>query len=108
MRAGQSEMDARDIVETNPVKKLAATNALTPEGRNQVAEAAKTLLCSDNDDDDTSFSPSWVWTSNTERAYESATIVARECQLGQNRVVPEFSFLDARGMGSYEGKHHLV
>ena len=103
MRAGESKRDAEDRVETNPVKKLAVTNALTPEGRLQVLDAAKRIC----EDDEIGLIPSWIYTSNTERAYESATILARECQLGQNRVVPEFSFLDARGMGAYEGKPQI-
>lgn len=100
MRAGESKRDAEDKIETNPVKKLAVANALTPEGRLQVLDAAKRIC----ENGEIGLVPSWIYTSNTERAYESATILARECQLGQNRVVPEFSFLDARGMGSYEGK----
>ena len=101
MRAGESKRDAEGVIETNPVKKLAVSNALTPEGRLQVLDAAKRICTND----EIGLIPSWVYTSNTERAYESATILARECQLGQNRVVPEFSFLDARGMGTYEGKN---
>ena len=50
------------------------------------------------------FQPTYIWTSNTERAYETASIIAREFQLGQNRIVPEYSFLDARAVGEYEGK----
>lgn len=101
MRSGESKRDAEGLIETNPVKKLAVSNALTAEGRLQVLDAAKRIC----ENDEVGLIPSWVYTSNTERAYESATILARECQLGQNRVVPEFSFLDARGMGTYEGKN---
>ena len=97
LRSGESYADQDNRIETNPVKKLAIANALTPQGREEIINAGK-KLCSHE-------TPSWIWTSNTERAYESATILARECQVGQNRIVPEFSLLDARGMGMYEGMH---
>lgn len=101
MRAGESKRDAEGVVETAPVKKLAVTNALTPEGRQQVIEAAKKLCV----DDVFGNPPTWIYTSNTERAYESAVILGRECLIGQNRIVPEFSFLDARGLGTFEGQN---
>ena len=81
-------------------KKLAVTNALTPEGRLQVEKAAKELCV----DDIFGNPPTWIYTSNTERAYESAVILGRECLLGQNRIVPEFSFLDARGLEHLKDK----
>lgn len=98
MRAGECYADSRHETQTNPVKKLRQDNSLTPTGREQVIEASKKL-------EEMGFQPSYIWVSNTERAYESAVILAREIQLGQNRIVPEFSFLDARGVGAYEGKN---
>ena len=98
LRAGESYADARHEVQTNPVKKLRQDNALTPHGREQVIEAGKFL-------ESLGFQPTYIWVSNTERAYESAVILAREIQLGQNRIVPEFSFLDARAAGIFEGKN---
>ena len=101
VRAGESFADARHEVETNPVKKLRQDNALTSEGREQARRAAAELLKAD-------FSPTFIRVSNTERAYETAAIIAREVGLGQNRIVPEFFFLDARGVGAYEGKDDRV
>lgn len=96
VRSGESFADARHEIQTNPAKKLRQDNALTDKGRQQAVEAAKTLEA-------WNLSPTFIWVSNTERAYETAAIIARECQLGQNRIVPEFSFLDARAVGSFEG-----
>lgn len=98
VRSGESFADARHETQTNPVKKLRQDNALTATGQQQAREAAKKLQEMD-------FSPSFIWVSNTERAFETAAIIARECQLGQNRIVPEYSFLDARAVGIYEGKN---
>ena len=96
VRAGESLRDEQGIVETNPVKKLSTANALTPKGREQAVAAARELERID-------LAPTFIFTSNTERAYETATIIARELRIGQNRIVPEFSFLDARALGEYEG-----
>lgn len=96
VRAGESIRDEQGIVETNPVKKLSTANALTPKGREQAVAAALELERID-------LTPTFIFTSNTERAYETATIIARELRIGQNRIVPEFSFLDARALGEYEG-----
>jgi broad specificity phosphatase PhoE len=98
IRAGESFADARHEVQTNPVKKLRQDNALTAKGREQIIETAKQLELA-------GYQPSFIWVSNTERAYESAAVLARQIQLGQNRIVPEFSFLDARAVGIYEGKN---
>lgn len=98
VRAGECFADSRHEIQTNPVKKLRQDNALTARGQEQAIQAAQKLVNMD-------FSPTYIWTSNTERAYETAAIIARECQLGQNRIVPEYSFLDARSMGVFEGKN---
>jgi broad specificity phosphatase PhoE len=95
VRSGESYADQEHRVETNPVKKLQQNNGLTPKGREEMHDVAKRLAEMD-------FSPSFIWTSNTERAYESARVLAEDLQLGQNRVVPEYSFLDARAMGTFE------
>ena len=97
MRAGESYADQKGVIETNPVKKLAMSNGLTEEGRQQVVQAANELKKMD-------FLVTYIWTSNTERAYESAAALAQELEMGQNRIVPEYSFLDARAAGFYEGK----
>lgn len=95
VRSGESYADQEHRVETNPVKKLQQNNGLTAKGREDMHAVANKLAELD-------FSPSFIWTSNTERAYESARVLAEDLQLGQNRVVPEYSFLDARAMGTFE------
>lgn len=97
-RSAECFADSRNEIQTNPVKKLATNNALTLKGREQAKEMAKKL-------NDMNFVPTFIWTSNTERAYETGAIVAKEIGLGQNRLVPEYSFLDARSAGIFEGKN---
>ena len=90
--------DSRHEIETNPVKKLQQNNGLTSKGREDMLNVAKRL-------EEIDFQPSFIWASNTERAYESARVLAEDLKLGQNRIVPEYSFLDARAMGTFEGKN---
>ena len=100
-------------------------NGLTEKGREQCVRAVDDMVTRND------FSPTFIWTSNTYRAYQSAEVIANEIKLGyslthslthsltiysltnslthsltilgQNRIVPEYSFLDARAMGFYEG-----
>lgn len=97
MKSGQSTAEEKGIVETNPIKKLSKRNSLTEEGIQQVFEAANKLI-------QEGFYPSYIWAGNTERSYETGRLLAQEFALGQNRFVPEYSFLDARALGRYEGK----
>ena len=96
VRAGESFADERNEVQTLAAKKLSTANALTMKGREQAIAAAHEL-------ERIGLEPTFIFTSNTERSYETATIIARELRVGQNRIVPEFSFLDARYLGDYEG-----
>lgn len=97
IRAGESTADAQNIVETNPVKKLSLRNSLSSKGKDQARLAAVRLA------GEMGFSPTFIWVSNTQRAYETATVIGEELQLGQNRIIPEYSFLDARSLGILEG-----
>ena len=96
-RSAECFADENKIIETNPVKKLRQDNALTMKGREDAKKMAEKLI-------QTGFSPSFIWTSNTERAYETAATIAKELGVGQNRIIPEYSFLDARSTGIFEGK----
>lgn len=97
MRAGECQADARQEIQTNAAKKLRQDNGLTLNGEKQVIESSKKLIGEN-------FIPSYIYSSNTERAYETATLLGHEFGIGQNRIVPEFTFLDARAAGIYEGK----
>lgn len=96
-RSAECFADAEHRIQTNPVKKLRQDNALTLRGREDAKGMAKQLST-------IGFSPTFIWTSNTERAYETAVVIARELQLGQNRIIPEYSFLDARSAGIFEDR----
>lgn len=45
----------------------------------------------------------YLWASITQRAYQTAEILGSLVGLSRNRIVPEYSFLDPRGLGALEG-----
>eukprot|EP01018_Ginkgo_biloba_P022565 Gb_08240 [translate_table: standard] len=99
VRAGESEFEKKGIINTNPVAKTSMDSGLSDEGMKQTVKAALELqaigACEGN---------CWIWPSITQRAYQAAEIIASVNNIGRSRIVPEYSFLDARGLGAYEGR----
>jgi len=100
VHAGQSRADKRGVVSTNPVNKISVDlHGLTPIGVRQadlIASAIKPRVDAGND--------VWIWPSQNIACLETSDILAYRLALNQSRVVPEFAFLDARGLGAYEGR----
>nr|GMD31470.1 Phosphoserine phosphatase [Ipomoea batatas] len=99
VRAGESEYESLGIINTNPVAKTSVDNGLSEKGKKQTIRAALELkqmrACEGN---------CWIWPSITQRAYQAAEIIAAANGVSRSYIVPEYSFLDARGLGAYEGK----
>ncbi|XP_009775427.1 uncharacterized protein LOC107815213 [Nicotiana tabacum] len=99
VRAGESEYESLGIINTNPVAKTSVDNGLSEKGKKQTVRAAFDLremrACEGS---------CWIWPSITQRAYQAAEIIAAVNGVNRSRIVPEYSFLDARGLGAYEGK----
>ncbi|KMT10573.1 hypothetical protein BVRB_5g116950 [Beta vulgaris subsp. vulgaris] len=87
------------VINTNPVAKTSVDNGLLENGKRQTVKAALELkklgACNGS---------CWIWPSITQRAYQAAEIIASVNKLDRSHIVPEYSFLDARGLGAYEGK----
>lgn len=135
VRAGESELESMGIINTNPVAKTSVDNGLSERGKKQSIKAAfdlKEMGACDKG--------CWIWSAITQRAYQTAEIIAsvngvtrrfvfiffllfisfiitnnvmhhtfqNMIQLVNffyfSYIVPEYSFLDARGLGAYEGK----
>ncbi|KAH0463893.1 hypothetical protein IEQ34_006679 [Dendrobium chrysotoxum] len=99
VRAGESVYEGMGVLNTNPVTKTSVDNGLSLEGERQAARAAVELqrlgACSGS---------CWIWPSITQRAYQAAEIIASVNGIDRSRIVPEYSFLDARGLGALEGR----
>ncbi|KAK4533037.1 hypothetical protein CCYA_CCYA15G3894 [Cyanidiococcus yangmingshanensis] len=102
VRAGESIADARGTVESNPVDKTSvAKSGLTARGAKEARMAAEQLVqqlgfCQQR-------TQCWIWPSMTLNAYETGEIIGDKAALGHERIVPEFSYLDKRGLGAYNG-----
>lgn len=96
---GESEYESLGLINTNPVAKTSVDNGLSEKGKKQTVRAAFDLkemrACDGN---------CWIWPSITQRAYQAAEIIAALNGVNRSHIVPEYSFLDARGLGAYEGK----
>eukprot|EP00850_Spirogloea_muscicola_P018685 SM000174S03340 [mRNA] locus=s174:56633:58297:- [translate_table: standard] len=99
VRAGESEWESAGRINTNPVAKTSMDSGLSRVGRRQAASAASTLASAGACE-----AAPWIWPSITQRAYQTAEAVAYVCGLSHSKIVPEYSFLDARGVGAYEGR----
>ncbi|KAJ6294042.1 hypothetical protein OIU76_022174 [Salix suchowensis] len=100
VRAGESEFESLGIINTNPVAKTSVDSGLSEKGKKQIVKAA--LQLKEMGACDTGC---WIWPSITQRAYQTAEIIASVNKISRSYIVPEYSFLDARGLGAYEGKN---
>ncbi|CAI6006827.1 unnamed protein product [Closterium sp. NIES-64] len=99
VRAGESEWEALGLIHTNPVDKTNVQSGLSGEGKKQAVEAARKLRKMD-----ACGGGCWIWPSISQRAYQTAEVVAYVNGADYSRIVPEYSFLDARGLGAFEGQ----
>ncbi|KAJ9163737.1 hypothetical protein P3X46_023371 [Hevea brasiliensis] len=100
VRAGESEFESLGIINTNPVAKTSVDSGLSEKGKKQTVKAALELKAMGACD-----RGCWIWPSITQRAYQAAEIIAAINGISRSFIVPEYSFLDARGLGAYEGKN---
>ncbi|KAG2502041.1 hypothetical protein HYH03_000535 [Edaphochlamys debaryana] len=99
VRAGESYAESFGEPLTNPVWKTSERHGLSEFGKEQVLrgiipELSKLGSCEDGS--------CWLWPSITQNSYQTAEVVAYVLGVGRSRIVPEYSFLDARGLGALE------
>uniref|UniRef100_A0A1D1YVD4 Phosphoserine phosphatase 1 n=1 Tax=Anthurium amnicola TaxID=1678845 RepID=A0A1D1YVD4_9ARAE len=99
VRAGESEYEREGVVNTNPVAKTSVDSGLSEQGKRQAVRSARELERMGACD-----GTCWIWPSITQRSYQAAEIIAALNGVDRSRIVPEYSFLDARGLGAYEGR----
>jgi len=98
VRHGESELDRRKVILSNPSFKYDATYGLTRKGEGQMRDAARRIVSNEFDG-----APSWLYTSNFQRSFQSALIVREEVGLLFSQMRTEFSgLLDPRKMGALD------
>ena len=97
VRHGESVLDVRKQVLSNPSFKYDATFGLTGRGREQMREAARIIL------EEYDGAPAWLYTSNFQRSFQSALVLREELGLLFSQMRTEFSgLLDPRKMGALD------
>ena len=96
MRAGTTLLEEQNIWSTNPLFLTNREAALSAKGRMEVERAAQELL------DYSRIPPSVIKYSLAASATDTATILKDILQVGQNRLVPEFTFMDPRAIGLWD------
>ncbi|KAF5836515.1 hypothetical protein DUNSADRAFT_5846 [Dunaliella salina] len=100
VRAGESYEDLNNgRIARNPAFKTSQSCGLTRNGVKQVLGLTVPAVESLGVAEDLA----WIWPSIWQSSYMTAEIIAYELGLGRSQIVPEYSFLDARGLGAYEG-----
>ncbi|KAF2314691.1 hypothetical protein GH714_030037 [Hevea brasiliensis] len=97
VRAGESEFESLGIINTNPVAKTSVDSGLSEKGKKQTVKAALELKAMGACDGAAGFGPPLL--------RELTRLQRLLLQLMESPGVPEYSFLDARGLGAYEGKN---
>lgn len=71
VRAGESEFESLGIINTNPVAKTSVDSGLSEKGKKQSARSAFELQAMEACE-----RSCWIWPSITQRAYQTAEIIA--------------------------------
>ncbi|KAL7535143.1 hypothetical protein ACHAXR_006298, partial [Thalassiosira sp. AJA248-18] len=95
LRAGSSLLEVEDIWSTNPLFLTNREAALSELGEEQVTEACRYLKS-------TGIQPTVVRYSLAAASIDSANIVGEELNIGRDRLVPEFNYMDPRAIGAWD------
>ena len=95
LRAGESLIEADGLWGSNPLFLTNRENTLSENGIAQVQAACADMLERD-------YNPSVVLFPTAANAIDTADIIASEMRIGRNRVLPEYTNLDARGIGKFD------
>ena len=98
VRAGESVSESQGRVDTNRATKQGTGAGLSDLGRRQVAEGALPLVARE-----ACGGGCFVYFGTVRRSEQVAAALGAAAGLSQSRLIPEFSFLDPRGLGAFEG-----
>ena len=99
VRHGESTLETRGLVLSNPSFKYDTTYGLTRAGMAQMHAAARTIA------ETYDAAPSWLYTSNFQRSFQSALIVREDLGMLFSQLRTEFAgLLDPRKMGDLDFK----
>ena len=95
IRAGTSELELNNILSTNPLFLTNRDNALSSNGYNELTKSLDILK-------DEPLQPTVCFHSLAANGMDTGDYIARELKLGRDRLLPEFTYLDRRGIGLWD------
>jgi broad specificity phosphatase PhoE len=95
MRAGTSDLEAEGIYSTNPLFLTNRDNGISDQGYDSLKEAIAELK-------KTPCQPTVAYHSLAANGMDTGDLIARELKLGRDRLLPEFTYLDQRGIGLWD------
>ena len=96
MRAGLSELEAEDIYASNALFLTNRENSLVDEAQQAIVDACQKMK-------DAGQSPTVAYHSLAANGMDTGDLVARTLLLARDRLLPEFTYLDPRGIGLWDG-----
>jgi len=96
MRAGESLLEEENILYTNPLFLTNRENALSDRGRLQIQTNVADIL------NEPQNIPSIVMFSLAAHCMDTADVLKNALNIGQSRLMPEYTFLDPRGAGKWD------
>lgn len=100
MRAGPSELEMQGIYSTNPLFLTNRENAMHPSGEAIILQALEQIRKEP---------PTIAYHSLAANGMDTGDLIARELNLGREKLLPEFTYLDPRGIGMWnDGDESLV
>ncbi len=95
LRAGTSELEMEGIYSTNPLFLTNRENALSDKGYEPLRAVVAALKKTAN-------APTVAYHSLAANGMDTGDYIARELKLGRDRLLPEFTYLDQRGIGLWD------
>ncbi|KAI2502351.1 Histidine phosphatase [Fragilaria crotonensis] len=96
MCAGQSLLDQQDIWSTNPLFVTNREAALSDLGIEQVEDSIARVLIANN------INPSIIRYAIAASSTDTTNLVARALNVGRDKLVPEFNYLEPRAIGAWD------
>merc|ERR1712166_792059 len=97
IRAGTSELEANDIYSTNPLFLTNRDNALSKNGYNELSNSVENVLKNAGE-----CQPTVCYHSLSANSMDTGDYIAKSLNLGRDRLLPEFTYLDRRGIGLWD------
>ena len=100
MRAGLSELEEEHLWCTNPLFMTNRENALAASAQKSVLEACEAIKASGH-------LPTVAYHSLAANGIDTADLIGQQLRLGRDRILPEFTYLDPRGVGLWDSNDEM-